>query len=115
MNVIMIHASGEAFIPIPQGSGHVKLKFGFMPGANEGNQPTDGARFGFEVRDGVRIFPISLIDVDPHAAAEQRAPQTLEAELPIHLSPNAQLRVVIDAVANTQQDWTYITEPEFRP
>ena len=115
MDVIMIHASGEAFIQIPSGSTHLKMKFGFMPGAHEGIDPTDGARFGFEVRDGVNIHPISLVDVDPNAGAEQRSPQVLDVALPPDLSPDARLRVVIDAVSSTQQDWTYVTQPEFSP
>ncbi len=112
--IIFIHAGGQAWTEVPSNSGRVSLSVGLNPGAGIGATPSDGARFGIEVRDGPRILPLGLVGVIPNPNGKASW-ETWSGDLPSDLSPDAVLRISIIPGDHAQQDWTFITAPRFEP
>ncbi len=108
---LLVHAEGEVKFPVPQGARSVVVEFGFNNGADLSPDPTDGVRFGFEVRDRPRVFPLGYEEIYPPGDALKR---TVHYDIPSDLSDRAILRVTLDRVVWRDQDWTMVKLPEFQ-
>ena len=104
------HAEAELFFPVPEHANSVTLTFGFHGGVDQEPRPTDGVRFGFEIRDRPRVDPLGYVIVSP-----PRDPlvQSVTYEIPSGLSRTAELRIVLDRVIWKDQDRAKLKFPEF--
>ncbi|GAB5560954.1 MAG: hypothetical protein SynsKO_26010 [Synoicihabitans sp.] len=107
---LLAHAECEVHFPVPKGATEVSIKFGFNQGAELPPDPTDGARFGFEIRDRPRIMPLGYEEIYPPADPHMRE---VSYEIPDDFTPDAIFRVTIDRVVWQDQDWTMMRLPEF--
>ncbi|MCC5021458.1 MAG: hypothetical protein J6386_00960 [Candidatus Synoicihabitans palmerolidicus] len=69
-------------------------------------------RFGFEVKDGLRIEPLALIDLLPRED-DGVTWKDWTVTLPDGLSEEEVFRLVIDPGNDAQKDWTFVTAPVF--
>lgn len=110
--VVMVHAPGYLTVKVPPKAIHVSVPCGFLPGAETGDTPTDGAAFEMRIRDQGHQRQLAWRRLDPHNGSD-RGLQFLEANLPPH-SDQAVLILQSDSGASTQKDWTAWGFAEFR-
>lgn len=106
------HAESEVKFAIPLGTRSVTMRFGFYPGADAGDRPTDGVAFGVDVRDLPHVEPLDWFEMNP---ANDGIRITRKYTLPDALTEAAVLRVVVDRITWRDADWAQVSQPEFSP
>lgn len=116
IGTLQVHAPGTMVLPVPKKARRLEGRYGFAPGAWEGEPPlrTDGAEFRIEFRDGARQEVLLARHLDPTARGEDRSLQAYVLELPARRSAEAVLLFRTLPGQNTVKDWTCWSLPEFR-
>jgi hypothetical protein len=101
-------------VGIPNGASHVRLAYGFRPGAAEGDLVTDGAGFQILWVEGERQVVLNYRELDPVARPADRALMFYEGELPKSSSTGAKLVMRSIPGRTDTKDWTCWGRAEFR-
>jgi hypothetical protein len=112
--VRLVHAPGSVTVNVPRDARHVRVAFGFRPGAGEGEPATDGAAFQIMWSDEGRQEVLHYRDLNPAKNPADRAAFIFEGDLPSSETGNAKLILrSIPGITDTK-DWTCWGRPEFR-
>jgi hypothetical protein len=112
--VRLVHAPGSVTVNIPREARHVRVAFGFRPGAGEGEPATDGAGFQITWSDGDRQEILHYRELNPAKNAADRGAFIFDGELPV--SPSGHARLILRSIpgATDTKDWTCWGRTEFR-
>lgn len=112
--VVSLHAPALMIVKVPPGAARVVARFGFLPGAGEAPNATDGATFTVVHVDGRERRELFSRGLLPTTQTADRHLQDLELELPAGRSPGAVLVFRIYGHRTSDKDWTVWTKPVFR-
>ena len=114
VSVRLVHAPGSVTVKIPREAKHVRVAYGFRPGAAEGDPVTDGAGFQIVWADGTRQTILHYRELNPVAKIADRGVFTFDGDLP--MSESGQAKLILRSIPGKTdtKDWTCWGRPEFR-
>lgn len=112
--VRLVHAPGSLTLKVPAAATHVRVAYGFRPGAGEGDPVTDGAGFQIVWSDGLGQKVLNYRELNPATRAEDRHVFFFDGDLPRSESGNAKLILRSMPGKTDTKDWTCWGRPEFR-
>ncbi len=112
VNTMIFHAPSTIEFDVPPGAAVMVGRFGYAPGAYEGDARTSGAFFRAVWSDGATEHVLFEQFLNPRANPADRGLHAFEAKLGGVTS--GRVRLVIDPGADPGWDWTVWTGVEFR-